>query len=49
MAIIDSAVLWPNGMKAYFFHHTLYMRYDVASDTTDPGYPLNIQGNWSGL
>jgi hypothetical protein len=47
-ASVDAAVVWNNG-KAYFFKGDQYIRYDVASDRTDPGYPLPIAGNWAGL
>jgi len=52
---IDAAVVWPNG-KAYFFGltgdgfgHIAYVRYDVAADRQDDGYPANIEQNWQGL
>lgn len=35
--------------KAYFFNGTQYSRYDTQRDTTDPGYPRSIAGNWTGL
>lgn len=48
-----AAFVWPEliegRQKAFFFHHTIYYRYDVADDHIDPGYPLNIEGNWKGL
>jgi hypothetical protein len=48
-----AAFVWPkpvNGrMKAYFFHHTQYLRYDILDNSTDDGYPLPIHGNWDGL
>lgn len=47
-ASVDAGVVWPNG-KAYFFKGNQYIRYDVAADRTDPGYPLPIAGNWPGL
>jgi hypothetical protein len=45
---IDSAVNWGNG-KAYFFRAGQYLRYDLATDRVDPGYPLQIRGNWPGF
>ena len=43
-----AAVVWPNG-KAYFFRGNEYIRYDMAKDSADPGYPLPIVGMWPGL
>jgi Hemopexin len=39
---------WPNG-KVYLFNGPQYLRYDVASETTDAGYPRDIAGNWGGF
>jgi hypothetical protein len=48
-----AAFVWPKlidgRQKAFFFHTTLYFRYDVAADRADPGYPQPISGNWNGL
>jgi outer membrane protein OmpA-like peptidoglycan-associated protein len=47
---IDAGVLWSNG-KAYFFKDDKYIRVNVAphpNNTTDPGYPKSIAGNWPG-
>jgi hypothetical protein len=41
-------VLWNNG-KAFFFRGDEYIRYDVASDHSDPDYPKKIAPNWPGL
>src|SRR5689334_16052762 len=45
---IDCAVDFGNG-KAYFFRGAEYIRYDIASDRADPGFPKPIAGNWPGL
>jgi hypothetical protein len=45
---IDTCLVWPNG-KAYLFSGNEYVRYDIAGDRVDEGYPLPIAGNWPGL
>jgi hypothetical protein len=35
--------------KLYFFNGKQYSRYDVNTDSVDPGYPLAVAGNWPGL
>ncbi|QFS46721.1 hemopexin repeat-containing protein [Nostoc sphaeroides] len=45
---IDAVVNWGNG-KAYFFKDSQYIRYDIAADKADSGYPLPIAGYWPGL
>jgi len=45
---VDTAINWGNG-KIYFFLGAEYIRYDVAADRVDPGYPLPIAGNWPGI
>lgn len=45
---LDASLSWPNG-KAYFFRGASYLRYDIATDAADSGYPLPIVGNWPGF
>jgi hypothetical protein len=45
---LDAVMNWGNG-KAYLFVGTKYLRYDVRTRRTDPGYPRPIAGNWPGL
>jgi len=37
------------GGKLYLFKGDRYIRYDWATDRTDPGYPRSIAANWPGL
>jgi hypothetical protein len=45
---IDAVLPWDGG-KVYFFREDQYVRYDVASDKVDDGYPLSIADQWSGM
>lgn len=45
---IDAVLNWGTG-KAYFFKGDEYIRYDIASDKADPGYPQSIISGWPGL
>jgi len=46
---IDAVFVRPDGQKAYFFRGDYYIRYDIAADRADPGYPLRIEDYWHGL
>lgn len=45
---LDTAVNWGNG-KAYFFKGDRYLRYDIAADKIDDGFPMPIADGWSSL
>ncbi len=52
---VDAGLVWPNG-KAYLFGmsgsgfgYDSYIRYDIAKDQQDEGYPQPISPNWRGL
>jgi hypothetical protein len=45
---IDAAVNWGDG-KVFFFRRDRYLRYDIAEDRVDDGYPLPIAGFWPGF
>src|SRR5919198_393724 len=36
-------------VKGFFFKGDSYLRYDIAADQTDAGYPLKIVDQWPGL
>jgi len=38
------ALVWDND-KAYFFKGDEYIRYDIAADQADEGYPQSIGGH----
>ena len=42
---IDAAVNWGNG-RIYFFKGDEYLRYDIAKDCIDNGYPQKIGKGW---
>jgi hypothetical protein len=45
---IDAAVNWLNG-GIYFFKGDRYVRYNIAADKVDDGYPLVIGSQWPGM
>jgi hypothetical protein len=45
---IDAAVKWGND-KAYFFKGDRYLRYDIAGDKADDGFPRRITDGWPGF
>ena len=45
---LDAAVNWGNG-KAYFFKGGKYLRYDIAGDKVDAGWPKLIADEWQGM
>ena len=45
---VDAAVNWGNG-RAYFFSGGVYLRYDIATDAVDPGFPARIDEQWPGF
>jgi len=42
---LDAVLPW-FGSRLYFFKGSSYVRYDLAADRVDPGYPRPIAGNW---
>jgi hypothetical protein len=45
---IDAALHRSTG-KVYFFRGGLFVRYDIASESVDQGYPAEIAAFWQGL
>jgi hypothetical protein len=45
---IDAALDWGNG-KLYLFKGSEYVRYDIAADKADDGYPQRIEASWTRL
>jgi hypothetical protein len=45
---INAAINWGDG-KAFLFRGRSYVRYDIATDHADEGYPASIAEGWAGL
>jgi Hemopexin len=45
---LSAAIDWGNG-KAYFFKNDRYLRYDIAADRIDDGFPRAIADGWPGF
>jgi hypothetical protein len=47
---ITAAINWPGGKAQFFLSDGTYIRYDVASDQADPGYPKAVTNStWPGM
>lgn len=46
---VDAATEWPEKNKVYIFSGNTYVRYDLATDQTDEGYPTFIKDYWPGI
>jgi len=47
---IVAGITWPGGKAQFFLSDGTYVRYDIAADRADPGYPRAIDdGSWQGL
>lgn len=47
-ASLDAVVEWVDG-KAYFFHRSEYVRYNLQKDTTESSHPKSTGPYWPGL
>lgn len=48
--VITAAINWPNGKAQFFLSDGSYIRYDIAADRADPGYPKPVDdGTWPGM
>ena len=47
---LTAAIPWNNGKVYFFINDGSYIRYDIAADRADPGYPKHIDhGTWPGM
>ena len=48
-ATISAATVWPGNTVAYLLFGNEYVRYNIKDNHVDPGYPMQIAGNWPGV
>lgn len=49
-SFVTAAIHWPGGKAQFFLSDGTYVRYDIAADRADPGYPKPITDTtWPGL
>jgi hypothetical protein len=49
-SMLTSVLNWKDGKLQFFFSNGTYIRYDIAKDQADPGYPQPIDDDtWPGL
>lgn len=47
---VTGAINWPGGKAQFFLSNGTYVRYDVAADRADPGYPRPVTDQtWPGM
>jgi hypothetical protein len=47
---ITAAIQWPGGKAQFFLSDGTYVRYDIAADRADPGYPKPVTDrSWPGM
>ena len=46
---VTAAMNFGNGKAYFFFSNGIYVRYDMATDRVDDGFPLSVADNWHGV
>ena len=46
---IDATLYWEANQKIYFFSGDEYIRYDIAEEKADKGFPMKIKDGWYGM
>ena len=46
---LSAAINWRDGKAYFFLDDGRYLRYDIAQDSVDQGYPKSTAANWPGL